>query len=258
MSCTAMVAFGALTGARAQTPAPQAPAPLAPAPAATPLVGGSDFVSPMGEPFRSRDALSGAEHWFAQADANHDGRLTLDEFRADADRFFGLLDVDHDGEIGPDEISRYEGEVAPEIQVLSTYGDPDQAKTDDDGNVTDPPYPTRLGAGRYGYLDSPEPVVAADSNFDRAISKQEFETTAMRRFKLLDTNADGAITRDELPKLSTVHGESGRGGGGRHRGGGGGGGGHHGGMGGGSGGGMGGMHGGMGGMGGMNTDPGEN
>lgn len=185
-------------------------------PAFTPLVGGGDFVSPMGEPVRSHDALSGAEHWFEAADKNHDGRLTLAEFREDAARFFATLDVDHNGEIGPDEIERYESEVAPEIRVVSTYGDASLAKTDNDGNVTDPPYPTRLGAGRFGYLDMPEPVVSADSNLDRAISRQEFGQAADRRFALLDINGDGAITRDELPKLGAARGDGKK----RHRGGG--------------------------------------
>ena len=40
--------------------------------------------------------------------------------------------------------------IAPEILVLSTYGDASLAKVDDEGKVTDPPYPTRIGAGRYG------------------------------------------------------------------------------------------------------------
>jgi Ca2+-binding EF-hand superfamily protein len=231
----------------------QTAAPTPTAVATTPLVGGADFVSPMGEPVRSHDTLSGAEHWFAAADTNHDGRLTLAEFRADAARFFATLDVDHNHEIGPDEIERYETEVAPEIRVISTYGDASLAKTDDDGTVTDPPYPTRLGAGRFGYLDMPEPVVSADANLDRAISPQEFDQAAQRRFAMLDTNGDGAITRDELPKLDAT-----RGGGKKGRRGGGGsremeGGRHHGGMGGD--GGMGG--GGMGGMGGggMGTNP---
>ena len=244
-------------GAQTTTSVPAVPAPAAVA--TTPLVGGADFVSPMGEPVRSHDALSGAEHWFAAADANHDGRLTLAEFRADAVRFFATLDVDHNHEIGPDEIERYESEVAPEIRVISTYGDASLAKTDDDGTVTDPPYPTRLGAGRFGYLDMPEPVVSADSNLDRAISPQEFDQAAQRRFAMLDTNGDGAITRDELPKLDATRG----GGKKRRRGGGGGGpemegGRHHGGMGGGmGGGGMGGGMGGDGGMGGggMGTSP---
>jgi hypothetical protein len=243
-----------------------APAPVATTPPATaanpaivvqgqnvvaPLPGGAIFISPMGEPFHGADGLSGAELWFRKADANRDNRITPQEFEADALRFFAILDTDRDGEIGPDEIDHYESDIAPEIRVMSTYGDPSLAKSDDDGNVTDPPYPTRLGAGRYGFLDSPEPVVSADLNFDRAITRAEFAQTAMKRFKQLDTNEDGVITRDELPKLdahpdrNNGHGSRGGSKGGHHHGGGGGGG--MGGMGGGgmSGGGMGG--GGMGG-----------
>jgi hypothetical protein len=244
---------------------PLAPVPAAaPAPAATPaaapnaaivvqgqntvapIPGGSIFISPMGEPFHGAEGLSGAELWFRKADANRDNKITPKEFEADALRFFAILDTDHDGEIGPEEVDHYESDIAPEIRVMSTYGDPSLAKSDDDGNVTDPPYPTRLGAGRYGFLDSPEPVVTADVNFDRAITRAEFAQTAMKRFKQLDTNGDGVITRDELPRLD-AHPDrnNGHGGGGKH-----GGGHHHGGGGGGGGGGMGGMGGNMGGIGG--------
>jgi len=243
----------------AQTAAPAAAAPAAtpattpapaPAPAVTPIPGGAIFISPMGEPFRGANGLSGAEVWFRQTDANHDDKITLDEFKADAMRFFASLDVDHDGEIGPDEIERYETVVAPEIRVMSTYGDPSLAKQDDDGNITPPPYPTRLGAGRYSFLDMPEPVVSADTNFDRAVSKQEFLQAAITRFKMLDANGDGVLTRDELPRLDTHQGRSGKHHGGGGSGGGSHGGGHHGGgM--GAGGGMG-----MGGMGGAGMNPG--
>ncbi len=209
----------------AQTDAAAPAATPAVTPAVTPLGGGHIFISPMGEPFRGADGVSGAEEWFRKADANHDNRITPEEFEADALRFFATLDTDHDGEIGPDEISHYESDVAPEIRVLSTYGNPSLAKTNDDGSVTPPPYPTRLGAGRYGFLDMPEPVVSADTNFDRGISKQEFQLAATKRFRMLDANGDGVLTRDELPKLD-VH--TGRQGGYGGRGGGVGGGGHHG------------------------------
>jgi Ca2+-binding EF-hand superfamily protein len=169
----------------------------------SPLSGSKDFISPMGEPFRSNDSLSGAEHWFAQADTNHNGRITLAEFRADAARFFAILDTDHDGEIGPNEIRHYEQDIAPEIEVVSTYGDLSKATTDSDGKVVMPPYPTRLGAGRYSYLAMPEPVIAADSNLDRGVTRQEFQDAADHRFKLLDSNGDGLITRDDLPKLAS-------------------------------------------------------
>ncbi len=206
--------------------------------AVAPIPGGPIFISPMGEPFHGGEGLSGAELWFRKADANRDNRITPKEFEADALRFFAFLDTDHDGEIGPDEVEHYESDVAPEIRVMSTYGDPALAKADDDGNVTDPPYPTRLGAGRYGFLDSPEPVITADVNFDRAITRAEFAQTAMKRFKQLDVNEDGVITRDELPRLDQHPDRNGghHGGGRRYD--------HH------HGGGMGGMGGDMGGIGG--------
>ncbi len=252
------------SAAIAQTAAPPSSTPAAQAapaaavagapatPAVTPLAGGHIFISPMGEPFHGAEGVSGAEQWFRKADANHDDRITPQEFEADALHFFATLDTDHDGQIGPDEIEHYESDVAPEIRVLSTYGDPTLAKTDDDGNVTPPPYPTRLGAGRFGFLDSPEPVVSADTNFDRAISRAEFAQTASRRFRQLDANGDSVLTRDELPKLDVRAARDRRGGGG-HRGGGGsggGGGGHHRGGGGGGYGGGGGGYGGGGGFGG--------
>jgi len=228
--------------------------------AVAPIPGSAIFISPMGEPFHGADGLSGGELWFRKADANHDNKISPQEFQADALRFFAILDTDKDGEIGPDEVDHYESDIAPEIRVMSTYGDPDLAKSDDDGNVTDPPYPTRLGAGRYGFLDSPEPVVTADVNFDRAITRAEFAYTAMKRFKQLDANGDGVLTRDELPRLDAHPDRNGghRGGGKkfdhRHEGGGGGGmGGGRGGMG---GGGMGGGGMGGGGMGGMGSGPG--
>jgi Ca2+-binding EF-hand superfamily protein len=170
-----------------------------------PLSGSKDFISPMGEPFRSTDSLSGAEHWFAQADTNHNGRLSQAEFRADAARFFTLLDTDHDGEIGPIEIQHYEQDIAPEIEVVNTYGDLSKATTDSDGKLQLPPYPTRLGAGRFSYLAMPEPVIAADANLDRGITAKEFQDAADKRLKMLDFNGDGVITRDELPKLASPH-----------------------------------------------------
>ncbi|AYJ86818.1 EF-hand domain-containing protein [Sphingomonas paeninsulae] len=81
------------------------------------------FISPAGEPFRAApgDPYPVAA-WFAQADTNHDGHLTIDEMRNDAARFFATLDVDHDGEIDPDEVTRYETQIVPEIQSGESFG----------------------------------------------------------------------------------------------------------------------------------------
>ncbi len=57
------------------------------------------------------------------------------------------------------------------------------------------------GAARYGLLNMPQPVAAADTNFDRAITTDEFRRAAAQRFQLLDSNGDGNL---DLPELRTL------------------------------------------------------
>ncbi|QJU59514.1 EF-hand domain-containing protein [Sphingomonas sp. AP4-R1] len=73
------------------------------------------------------------------------------------------------------------------------------------------------GAGRFGYIATPEPVTAADTDLNRSVSDKEFVDAAGRRFALLDTNGDGAITAKELPKLMRPRFRD-RGGKGEHKG----------------------------------------
>ncbi|MDO6413176.1 EF-hand domain-containing protein [Sphingomonas sp. BIUV-7] len=61
------------------------------------------------------------------------------------------------------------------------------------------------GAGRFGYIATPEPVTAADTDLNRSVTDKEFVDAAGRRFALLDTNGDGVITPKELPKLAAPH-----------------------------------------------------
>ena len=195
------------------------------------------FVSPMGEPFRGTpDGKAPADAWFDGADTNHDGALTLDEFRDDAMRWFKILDRKGDGEIDPADIEYYETVLAPEARGGGfetggpTMGDNGEVKAADIGS-------TRVlsGLARFNYLGSPEPVTAADSSLNGGVTPIEFMSAAKRRFDLLDTNHDGKITKAELPDLHPGAmkrrggrgggpGEGGgrRGGGGGHRGGGGG------------------------------------
>jgi Ca2+-binding EF-hand superfamily protein len=185
---------------------------------------GVPFISPMGEPFRPRrqdeDALA---DWFRQADRNHDGFLTLDEMTADADRFFATLDTDHNGQIDPDELVSYEWEIAPEIQVNSKLrrprgtASPTALQTADDPRRDhgrrkrgadegfDPLDNGPQGAGRYSLLNMPEPVAAADADFNRAITQAEFREAAVSRFQILDKSHTGRLTVPQLeamlPKL---------------------------------------------------------
>lgn len=162
-------------------------AALAAAQPAAPAVAGHGraFISPMGEPFHGGG--DGLTLWFQQADANHDGSLTMDELRQDAQRFFLILDTNKDGEIDPDEITRYETVVAPEVRTGVSFSGVEENTSDE-----------ATGGGRLGLLTIPEPVTAADTNLDRGVSAQEFQAAAEKRFRLLDHDGDGRLTLPDL------------------------------------------------------------
>jgi len=180
------------------------------------------FISPMGEPFRAHDQSDDTlARWFRKADRNGDGVLIEGEMVADAERFFRLLDTDGNGEIEPDELSNYEYEIAPDVQVNSRKrpapGDPapraERPREASEGSAGQRQRRARLeldqlgiggglqGAARYGLLDMPEPVAAADTDFNRGISLEEFREAAVRRFALLDSRHSGQLT---LPQLEAV------------------------------------------------------
>jgi len=200
--------------------------------------GGGLFVSPMGEPFRGPDAMG---QWFRGADRDGNGRLVPAECTADAARFFATLDVNGDGEIDPEELTRYETEIAPEVQSGAGGGGFDRGQggggrhggghggsggggrhggggmggggggmgggmgdgRGDPGGASGPgggASPERpQGAARFGLLDLPEPVIAADTDFNRGVSRAEFHDAAVRRCHLLDRDGDGAVAWAELP-----------------------------------------------------------
>lgn len=161
------------------------------------------FVSPMGEPFRA--AAGGAfpsAAWFAAADRDHDGAIDRTELIADADRFFRTLDGDHDGRLTPEEVTAYERDIAPEIALFgprwreqAQEERPRRAPRAGEGDYGGP-----LGAGRYAWLNIPEPVSSADADIDRAVSAREFAQSAGRRFEALDPAGRGRLTLAALPK----------------------------------------------------------
>ena len=158
------------------------------------------FISPMGEPFRAADGKPyPLADWFAGADANKDGMITRQEFRADALRFFKTLDVNNDGKLSEDEIVRYEKQVAPEIvdATLDTSG----TKAVEDANGRKQPIPlySTQGATFYGLINSPEPVRAADGDFNRKVTQDEWMAAADRRFKLLTPDDKDGFRLSDLP-----------------------------------------------------------
>ena len=236
------------TGAAAAQPLPPPPT----GPTAAPNEGfgrlrfhGTVFLSPMGEPFRSETpGADSVETWFRQADRDGDGYLTSAEMQADALRFFATLDTNHDGELDPDEVARYENEVAPEVQLglqmrgsgggrfggggISGRGHGGMGRgggrggmgrgggqggmgggggmAGEAGRPAGGEFELGLeGAGRFSFLNIPEPVISADVDLNRGVSRQEFIDAAGQRFAMLDTNHHGRIARAELPPLPQRH-----------------------------------------------------
>ncbi|HET9641000.1 MAG TPA: hypothetical protein VFP12_17555 [Allosphingosinicella sp.] len=180
-----------------------APAASTAKPAPPPPAHNGPFLSPMGEPFRSAQlAMDNVGAWFAAADRDRDRALTLAELRDDAERFFVLLDGDRDGELEMVEIARYENEIAPEVQVglqmratgIGDWGGGRRRRVQVYERGVD-------GAGRFSFLKIPHPVMAADADMNRGVSRAEFAQAAAERFGLLDQDRDGRILRAELPPL---------------------------------------------------------
>lgn len=182
-----------------------------------PMAGPQLFISPAGEPFRAPPGASyPVSVWFEGADANHDGALSRDEFVADSLRFFGVVDTDHNGVIDGFEVAAYEQHIAPEIIGGAAPGGMRRgprglgvAEGQQDGPSDDDMAPGRRrpqrtnvlqGASLFGLIAEPEPVMAADGNFDRRITKDEATKAAKTRFALLDTDKDGLLKLAELPK----------------------------------------------------------
>jgi Ca2+-binding EF-hand superfamily protein len=181
------------------------------------------FISPMGEAFRAHSASEDTlANWFYKADRDRDGFLTPAEMQADADRFFATLDSSGDGQIDPDELAHYEWEIAPEIQVMSrtrrTPGQPvEKAKASDEDSRRERERDRQKrreegyaslgirgelqGAARYSLLNIPEPVAAADIDFNRAITLDEFRQAALSRFQLLDSGGQGRLTLVQLEAI---------------------------------------------------------
>jgi len=169
-------------------------------------VGQAVFFSPSGEVFKAplKDPYP-VVLWFNQADTDHDGTLSPDEFRADALRFFAILDRGGKGFISSQDNTFYETELAPEITGFSPMvAQPAQPRTrDEDGqpNAAANRYVKSVqGASQFSLINEPQPIRAADANFDYRISIEEWSRATDQRFRVLDLNKDGRLTLDELPK----------------------------------------------------------
>ena len=224
--CAAAAVVLILAGCAAPAPPRRGPPGMPPGPPRPRL-----FISPAGEPFRPRGEGEPMRTWFDQADANHDGALTLAEFTADHLRFLKTLDVNGDGIVDGFEVQRYEHDVAPEILSAIDRGEPGRAgaragggdrgggggggrrggggggrrgggsgggSPGGGGRAGGLSGEAATGAAVFGLLNEPEPLLAADTDLDFRISVKEWTAAAADRFARLDVNHDGRLEFAEL------------------------------------------------------------
>jgi Ca2+-binding EF-hand superfamily protein len=172
------------------------------------------YLSLMGEPFRgTAGGPRPLSDWFAVADRDQDGAVSLAEMLEDASRFFKILDVDRDGVINTIEMSRYEREIAPaRVRFdggLKPVRSSDRSDSVGRGSWEDPDRDGRRSSSSISgesrrilrdlqYLEVPQPVMMADSDFNQRVTAGEFAKMGARRFAMNDKNGDGRLEASEL------------------------------------------------------------
>lgn len=175
------------------------------------------FISPMGQPFQGDDPM---QAWITAADADHDGRVSLAEFAADASAFFAHVDANQDQSLTSVESTALLRREAPQVLSPDYAGppiDPHQGppgrqhharddRPDNPSNsaslIWNHPGPSAhhaqlIGAARFGLFDVGDLVMSCDTDFSRRVTMQEFSVCAAQRFSEIDADHDGAITIEE-------------------------------------------------------------
>lgn len=168
------------------------------------------FIAPLGHPYRAETTVAAMQAWFAAADADQDGRLTEEEFVADAMRFHAIVDRNRDGLITSTESGALFRATAPEMYAPLPPLRGSQATMPRSVGGVLQPRDRRVqdnrprGAARFGLLGEIEPVMSCDADMSRWIDADEFRACAVRRFRLLDVNADGAFELAESPRAAEL------------------------------------------------------
>ena len=177
------------------------------------------FISPMGEPFRARSATDDTlADWFSQADRNRDGVLTADEMvgrcrpllraarhRSEMARSIPTSSPITNRRSRPTFRSCRERGVRPASRRSEASDDrPERSPAHARAMASEWRKPSSAiggglqGAARYGLLNMPEPVAAADTDFDRGISRAEFSAGRRARFAAARQRSIGRLTLAQL------------------------------------------------------------
>lgn len=145
-----------------------------------------------------------------QDDENKDGKISLEEAKAGADRLFTAIDTDKDGNITPGEMRAWHKQKREErkaergkARAQQETAKADETKPEDGKKDGKRHHGERHhdGKGRHGAKWGPGGMMfrMADKDENGQVSRQEAADAAEAMFKRLDKNNDGVISIDDMP-----------------------------------------------------------
>lgn len=123
-------------------------------------------------------------------DADKNGKVSLDEFKANISTAFKIFDTDGNGEVTKDEIKARHAAFKDARKAVRDAADADKDKAREALRASGPYW--MPGAGKM--------FERADADKNGTVTKAEMETAAAAMFKQRDRNGDGFITVDEIGK----------------------------------------------------------
>ena len=147
-----------------------------------------------------RDAMA---RWFDRVDSDHDGKVTLAEFTADAQSQFAVMDLDKDGMVTPAELAAYRAPYMPSQPAERMVRAEERPRPAGDARPGGNQHAARPGGGERNTslpdadADHLDPVMAADVRLRNKISLEDFIAYAKRHFAALDIRHRGALSRED-------------------------------------------------------------
>ncbi|WP_313958532.1 EF-hand domain-containing protein [Novosphingobium sp. 9] len=168
------------------------------------------------KPMKRKDYDKIVEQMFDEADANHDGTVTVAELHGvvEAKREalirarFTAVDANHDGTISADEFMVWQK------QMGSAASDEDSAFGDRNGPIPDAIMPHTKDEGDRMALRLIEPltgtvIAKANTNYDAGVSLAELIAYEGKAFEAADKDHDGELSMDELRPMDGPDGHRG-------------------------------------------------
>lgn len=151
---------------------------------------GPGHGDPMGDKTVTRaEAQTRAATMFTKMDVNKDGKIDAGDREARQMARFDGADANKDGSVSRDEFAAARKAAGERRAEWKAKAKAERGERGEHGK--------RMGGHGRGMKGGMMMLVMADTNKDKAVSKDEFLTAHAKHFDMADANKDGSLTPDE-------------------------------------------------------------